>query len=188
MIDLERYELPSALLVDGERVPVLTSFRVWARFVRLFEDEKLLWHGIFPDGKPPDSMEWIHAALEFAQSPNAVPHGLEAESERVLSLTHDGEYIVAAFQQAYGIDLTAEDMHWHRFKALLVGLPADTMLARIISYRTWEPSRKESQEARDSKMRRLREAWSLPDPREEERREAVLEAFEKWAAEAGVVE
>lgn len=188
MIDLERYELPSALLVNGERVPVLTSFRVWLRFARILEDERLLWHGIFPGGEPPESHEWIPAALEFLQSPNATPKEQADSQDRLLSLSLDGELIVAAFQQAYGIDLTEGDMHWHRFKALLGGLPAETMLARVMSYRGWEKPRSQSQDARDAQMRKLKDAWTLPDPRREAEERAVLDAFERWAAESGVVE
>ena len=48
----------------------------------------------------------------------------------------DAPYIVAAFQQAYGIDLTAEKLHWFRFRALFAALPEDTLMARIINWRT----------------------------------------------------
>ena len=40
----------------------------------------------------------------------------------------DADYIVGAFQQAYGIDLTADKVHWWRFKALLHALPPETPL------------------------------------------------------------
>lgn len=45
----------------------------------------------------------------------------------------DADYIVAAFQQAYGIDLTVTQMHWWRFRALFRALPEDTLMARIMS-------------------------------------------------------
>lgn len=53
----------------------------------------------------------------------------------------DAERIVAAFQQAYGIDLTCgEAMHWWRFKALFDNLPADCRLCKIMEYRTADTS------------------------------------------------
>lgn len=49
---------------------------------------------------------------------------------------YDAPYIVAAFQQAYGIDLTCEQVHWWRFRALLRGLPEDCLFCRILHWRT----------------------------------------------------
>lgn len=48
----------------------------------------------------------------------------------------DAPYIVAAFQQAYGIDLTTEKMHWFRFRALFAALPEDTLMAKIMGWRS----------------------------------------------------
>ncbi len=50
----------------------------------------------------------------------------------------DAPYIVAAFQQAYGIDLTREKLHWFRFRALFAALPEDTLMAKIINWRTMD--------------------------------------------------
>ena len=52
----------------------------------------------------------------------------------------DAGYIVAAFQQAYGIDLTREKVHWFRFRALFAALPEDTLMAKIMSWRTMDLS------------------------------------------------
>lgn len=52
----------------------------------------------------------------------------------------DAPYIVAAFQQAYGIDLTREKIHWWRFRALFAALPEDTLMAKIMSWRTMDLS------------------------------------------------
>ncbi len=52
----------------------------------------------------------------------------------------DAPYIVAAFQQAYGIDLTREKVHWFRFRALFAALPEDTLMAKIMSWRTMDLS------------------------------------------------
>ncbi len=52
----------------------------------------------------------------------------------------DAGYIVAAFQQAYGIDLTRERVHWFRFRALFAALPEETLMAKIMSWRTMDLS------------------------------------------------
>ena len=72
----------------------------------------------------------------------------------------DAPYIVAAFQQAYGIDLTREKLHWFRFRALFAGLPEDTLMAKIMSWRTMDL------DDYDGKMREhyadLKERFALP--------------------------
>ena len=176
MIDLTRYELPSALLVGGEVFPVDTSFRMWVRFEQLLTKEGVAWGGVFLD-RVPDDPEWLEAAVEFLASENATPRKSPRSGPKALDLLLDGDYITAAFQQAYGIDLTSCDMHWHRFKALLNGIPEDTMLSRIMGYRTY----RKPPDDREAEMQRRKREWALPDPLEEEREREVLEAFEKWA-------
>ena len=46
----------------------------------------------------------------------------------IIDYVEDGEYIVGSFMQAYGIDLTICDMHWHMFKALLLSLPENSKM------------------------------------------------------------
>ena len=72
----------------------------------------------------------------------------------------DGDYVVAAYQQAYGIDLTdpSLDMHWHRFLALLRGLPGDTVLAEAMRMRGWREDRRSMAAVNEG----LRRQWSLP--------------------------
>lgn len=178
MIDLSRDTLPSALIVGGEVFPVNTSFRVWITFEQLLSKEGVAWGGVFACD-PPEDPRWVNAAVEFLTSPNATPKGRAREAAKAIDLVLDGDYITAAFQQAYGIDLTACDMHWHRFKALLNGLPDSTMLSRIMGYRTYV--KRSGKVDRDAEMARLREEWALLDEVSERQRQAALDAFERWA-------
>lgn len=154
MIDLEFSELPTCIVVDGEEVPVKTSFRVWLRFGRLLETYGVASASVLAT---PCRGDWGPAALEFYECKTATPKPRDTLT-RTLDLTLDGDYIVGAFQQAYGIDLTTGDMHWHRFLALLRSLPQETKLAEIIGYRAWRPSRKKQEAA----LRELHDAWELP--------------------------
>ena len=72
----------------------------------------------------------------------------------------DAPYIVAAFQQAYGIDLTREKVHWWRFKALLRGLPEDCLFHRILQWRTADLSRMTPEDR--SVYEEKREIFALP--------------------------
>ncbi|ASV96524.1 Gp15 family bacteriophage protein [Enterococcus durans] len=89
--------------------------------------------------------------------PNAV------KEKNTISLVHDAKYIYASFRQI-GINLFEEQgrMMWEEFQALLESLPDDTILARIIQIRTWEPSKGESTKEKE-RMRKLQQKYTLPN-------------------------
>lgn len=183
-IDLERDELPHTLLCDGGKtVEVVTSFRAWLRWGRLLA-AGVLTFDVLRD-EPVEG--WLAAAQEFYNSPVVTPrdtghHG----GVKAMDFALDGDYIVGAFQQAYGIDLTTEDMHWHRFLALIRSLPSETRLSGIVDARLYD----ETDEKRNHKqaMRDNRERWRLPERGEQERRSAQLdwqnEFFKDFAPQA----
>lgn len=171
-IDLERRGLPRGIVVEspdgGEQmVAVRTDFRDWLRFGRVLGESGACDPRVlagFPDELP--SGPWQAAAIEFYESPVACPRPRGQERPRALDMALDGDYVVAAFWQAYGIDLTSCDMHWHLFRALLRGLPDDTRLSQAMGWRTWL----EGDERRKptTVRRELRDAWALPRPDEDE--------------------
>ena len=59
----------------------------------------------------------------------------QKDSEPVIDFQQDADLILAAFRQAYGIDLKKSGMHWCEFSALLKGIPRNTRLAEIIDIR-----------------------------------------------------
>ena len=166
MIDLRKAELPSRLEWDGFSVSIDTSFRTWIEFGRRLEQDEMVWTGIFTKGIPRDA-GWIQAAIEFWKSPNITPRMTRPPTNtRLIDYVEDGDHIVASFQQAYGIDLTSEDMHWHRFKALLSGLPDNTKMAKIMGYRDYNVS--DEKRKHEDFMREQKAAWSLPSLNEAE--------------------
>lgn len=179
MIDLRRPDLPHALVVGGRAYEVDTSFRTWIEFERRLREGQA-WYGVF-SGDAPEGADWPEAAVEFLRSPTSTPRGERRGGPREMDLVEDGELIVAAFQQAYGIDLTACDMHWHRFKALLNGIPDDTRLAQVMGIRGWR--RASGKQDRDAEMARRQREWALPAPDEELRRAEVLEWAEEFFGE-----
>ena len=160
MIDLRTKELPSRLVWDGGSCVIDTDFRTWITFGEFLKNGKI-YLGIFPKYKAPEGDAWMIEAVRFFQCPNEVPRATRAPSRmRLLDFIIDGSFIVASFQQAYGIDLTSEDMHWHRFCALMDGLPDDTKISKIMGYRGYDPSdekRKHSEMMREQQTR-----WALP--------------------------
>ena len=184
-IDLERDALPHTLVCDGGKtVEVDTSFRAWLRWGRLLAAGVLTFDVLV--GEPQEG--WVQAATEFYNSPVVTPRSTGGGGERAQAMDFalDGDYIVGAFQQAYGIDLTTGDMHWHRFLALVRSLPSEVRLSSIVDARLYD----ERDEKRTHKqaMREARERWRLPERGEQERRGAMLdwqsEFFKDFAPQA----
>lgn len=174
-IDLERDDLPHTLVCKGGvTVEVETSFRIWMRWGRLLA-AGVLTHDVLKE-LPQEG--WLEAAQEFFNSPVATPRSAATEHARAVDFAMDGDYIVGAFQQAYGIDLTQGDMHWHRFLALFRSLPAEVRLSSIVDARLYD----ERDEKRSQKqvMREARERWRLPEEGEQERRDAFLDWQERF--------
>lgn len=101
-------------------------------------------------------------SIKYDLKGNPLP--VQEETKRPIDLDKDAEYIFASFQQAYGMNLFHEQgkLHWHEFKALLNGLPSDTIMQRIINIRLWEPTKGESSEYKQA-MRELQELYALDD-------------------------
>lgn len=101
-------------------------------------------------------------AIQYDLKGNPMPQMEEDDDKPVIDIKQDAEYIYSSFMQAYKINLFQEQgkMHWHEFKALLTGLPPDTIMQRIIQIRVWKPSKHESQEYKDS-MRKMQKMYAL---------------------------
>lgn len=176
MIDLRERSLPDFIEHDGEKYEVETDFRLWIRFDHNFQHHKMIDSCVLKGRRPP--IEAVEELLRFYQSPNVTPRGTSS-GEKSVDIVWDGDYIVASFMQAYGIDLTTiEYMHWHVFKALLYGLPDDTVMGKIMGYRTYKKSSKKYEDA----MQDMKRKYKLPTIEELEERENLLE----WAEEMGL--
>lgn len=109
-----------------------------------------LWQGVID----------FYLAGEQAAEPAAAKPASRPDTGPAFDYRCDAPYIVAAFQQAYGIDLTREKLHWFRFRALFAALPEDTLMAKIMGWRSadladYEGSMREHYAA-------LKERFALP--------------------------
>lgn len=176
MIDLRFNDLPSQIECDGIFYEIDTDFRTWIEFERVMREKNGAWHGIFKDEMPP-SDNWVDSAIEFLVSQNVTPRPTGNSNDRAFDYILDGDYIVAAFQQAYGIDLTSiEYMHWHRFNALMKGLPEETKMSKIMEYRLYKQSKKKPEE----QMKELKSIWRLPDGELNQTDDEVLQLAEEF--------
>lgn len=143
--DYERAEICLGLLIDQP-----------------LESPKIdLWNHIY--------QEFIHVEtkrpVDYDLKGNPLP---EKESKNTIDFDKDAEFIYASFLQAYNINLFKAhgELHWKEFKALLNGLPKDTIMQRIIQIRLWEPTKGEDSDYQ-SNMRELQKVYALDNDDEE---------------------
>lgn len=137
--------------LDGDHPE--TALAIMAQFYRepVLQEQSVAAYG--------HMIEFYRAGEKAAESAAAEPDSAPS-SGLAFDYQCDAPYIVAAFQQAYGIDLTREKVHWFRFRALFAALPEDTLMAKIMSWRTMDLSEYEGS-MRDH-YADLQERFALP--------------------------
>lgn len=143
--------LPQSVYIGGKDYLINTDFTVGVRFELLMqqrdlsEQQRLLGAlALYYPTLPPDLPAALDALLWFYRCGRAdtapLKHGEATKKtkspQKAYCFEQDAELIVAAFWQAYGINLTAaQDLHWWVFRALFCALPAECELCKIMSYR-----------------------------------------------------
>lgn len=179
--------LTTSFLFDGVEYPVDLSFDnvldaldvLDDKSLRVYEKTDICLTLLIGDYKHDPIELWNHIYTEFIQSNyeepiqydrkgNPVPVVKEEDDEKQLyDIVQDAEYIYSSFQQAYGMNLFGMQgkLHWSEFRALLNGLPSETILQRIIQIRAWKPSKGDSPRDREN-MRKLQKVYALHDGEE----------------------
>lgn len=86
------------------------------------------------------------------------------QKEKVIDIEKDYDLILAAFMQAYGIDIEESNMHYLKFIALLNGLPGETRLADVIQIRTMPVPKPGERSPEDiAEILRLKAEYTLND-------------------------
>lgn len=119
----------------------------------------------YPAGVPEADLPEVCASMmRFAQGGTAeegAPQGGDGgQAGLVMDYHCDAAYILGAFQQAYGIDLTTAEVHWWRFQALLRALPKDTTLSWVLHVRSADTS--EMPQATRQQYEQAKEIYALP--------------------------
>ena len=133
---MKLYEsLPDSVIVNGRKIKLDLDFRNVLRMMDILQTDDLT----------SEAREWLalrcicrhprKGMLEAVKNLLFVP-GEHKARERVMDFVQDADLIRAAFEQAYGIDLTKDRIHWLRFVYLLAGLPDNTRLSEVISIRS----------------------------------------------------
>lgn len=134
-------ELPTAVEIDDQEVPINTDFRDCLRAILAFEDGELtatekrlvLLAALYPS-PPPDLAAAFDLGVQFLNGGEPAPD--KEPGPRLYSFAQDAGYIFAAFRQTHGIDLQQIDyMHWWAFLALFSDLGQDTAFCQLVALR-----------------------------------------------------
>ena len=133
---------PESITIDGVEHPIDTDFRFWIRFQAALlsgktEEEKAKdLCGIMAEASLPMTKSGLDAVVKFYAGASAENPTDGEKKDIAFDFEKDSEFIFSAFMDSYGIDLTAERLHWWRFKALFKSLPEDCQMCKIMMYRT----------------------------------------------------
>lgn len=136
--------LPWSITLDsGRRIKLYASFDRVLAFLDVLrgksmteeDTEETALFLLFGDQRL--SARETQEALAKAQSILFEQQKGKASGPRVMDFHQDAGLILAAFRQAYGIDLFQEQgrLHWLEFLALLIGIPQNTRLSEVMEIR-----------------------------------------------------
>jgi hypothetical protein len=167
------------LLLDGlpeeyEGIPISADFRNMIQVDLIMQEEGVeksektlaCLYQLYPDmpldiHKAIAGLEWFFARGESASEEKA--KGSKKNDPVAFSFEQDAGLIYAAFYSAYGISLTTIDfLHWWEFMALFEGLPEDTMLRRVMYWRTADLTGMSKNERKH--VQKMRSLFALKGP------------------------
>ena len=169
MIDLTKKGLPNVVEIHGSPYSIYTDFRLWMRFEnevsRLRQGDELEVSYLFKNEMP--SHCDLRELFAFSRPESELPRRRKHSDVIALDYEIDADYIYSAFLGQYGIDLVeVEELHWHKFLALLKGLKEDEVISKIMTYRCYEKT-----DDKKNIYEELRYAWQIERISEEEQAE-----------------
>ena len=173
--------VPDSLVVSGTRYPINTSFRTWIKYEELLVNNEyvpivdvfaLVFTGKRPS--PKHYEEAVNQILWFYQCGKEYPLDNNKSYKSVFSYDYDDGYIVAAFQEQYGIDLNAVDLHWWKFRSFMLSLNEDTEFVKIMGYRSIEITSKMTA-AQRSFYQKMKKHYKLPPKKADQEKNNRLE-------------
>lgn len=162
--------LPDTVEVGGTRVRIDPDFRVGVaietEMMTDAPDVDGLLRAFYPDGVPEnveaaaDQMIWFYAHTDEAGQSDA--EQTRSSIARWYDFTQDSDALMASFQQAYGIDLERESLHWWKFRRLMFGLPQETPFMQRVHYRVVDIDKLPKEQRRH--YRKMRRLYALHQP------------------------
>lgn len=179
MLNLIKRSLPNTVRVGGRDFSIYTDYRIWMRFEIEVSHMKRTEHidiSYLFKNEMPGSCN-LTELFSFCRPKSVLPRSTGRGSDNTIILDYeiDADLIYSAFMEQYGIDLIdIEELHWHKFLALLNGLSGSTKLREVMGYRSYKKDNRKNFDLYEE----LRGAWEIyPSVSEEE--QAELDTFNK---------
>lgn len=172
--------LPDSVYVGSLRYVINTDYRYVFMFEQVMRDNTItdeektrtileLFYGeqyIVDFNEAVDQILWFHrCGKEIVKRKDD-----EQKAEIIYDFEEDADYIYSSFLECYGIDLTEVRMHWWKFKALFNGLSEETMMKKIMHYRSVIIS-SDMSDSQKKFYKKMKSTFALPDMRTEEEKE-----------------
>lgn len=159
--------LPDRVVYNGREYLLDLSFRKVLAVGDLMEDDCIIDEAkidialnLLVRVKHPSDPDLLMAVIDLIK-PDKPPK----KRQKVIDLKKDWQYIYAGFQQAYGINLFRDDLHYLEFIALLNGLPSNTRMSQIIDIRTKPiPQTTKYNQDEVARLIQLKAEFSLAEP------------------------
>jgi hypothetical protein len=122
-------QLPDAVMIGDEEVPINSDFRPCLRTILAFEDDDLttyekqvvMLQNLYPT-IPEDLEMACRQASKFLNGGEDGKKEEVQETVRLYSFAHDDDLIYASFRQVHGIDLETAELHWWKFTSLFMAI------------------------------------------------------------------
>lgn len=131
---MKLYEkLPDSVVVNGRKVKLNLDFRNVLRMLDILDRDDLI----------PEAREWLAVKCVCKHPRKGVYQAVmqllfpaqSGESKKITDINQDADLIVAAFRQAYGINLYRDELHWFEFSDLLSCIPEGSKYSEVLSIR-----------------------------------------------------
>lgn len=179
--------MPESVTVNGETCYLKTDFKRWITFELILTDPNIVEQAKLAAMLPlclkklPSNIDVaVEACLKFYSGKDNLPLQHEKSvSKPLYSFLYDAELIYSAFMSQYGIDLSGNNMHWYKFRALFKGLKPDNKISEVMQIRGTNLSDIKDDDKR-RKYQSLKRYWAIPDIRSmQEKDSEIVQAVEQ---------
>lgn len=163
-------EYPTSLLIDGEKVEIISDFKTIIKIIAVLETpiySQMEKYMIVLPVFYPTKKDMSNPTIYFDEMIRFIhlyrDETSDSDDEKVFDFTKDSGRILAAFIQCYNIDLTLINMHWFKFYALLENISdSKPQLLQVMELRATKITNDMSSEQRIA-LRKAKKRVSLDE-------------------------
>ena len=170
---MQENKYPYSVLINEKRYPIRTNFADWISILQIADDptltesEKLIMQLQIAYPRIPADIRAAAEKLHWFIAAGA-SEKRQGGSKRLIDFVQDWQYILAAFQQQYQIDLSPaarwqfwrRPLHWWKFMQLFRGLTEETLIVKIMGWRGINLAKIKDKEQR-KRYAELKRAYAL---------------------------